>query len=357
MAFPFKLPPRYVYEGPTLSGGQGDVYVCRDTYLNRKVAIKVLVDSGDTVALRKELSAIQSVRSRHVAQLYDTVRPPKGAGIGLVQEFVPGPTVNDYQSGSDPTHDFIRVLYQIACGIADIHKAGKIHRDIKPSNIRLDGEGVVKILDFGLTSKMGVDAVTIDARGTMCYLAPELYVTAPIKLSPAIDTFAFGVTARVIAEGGAMLPVFRQTPPYRTAFPSFSGCSLSLPTEVVALLDKTLSVAPSDRPLMSEIRDLLGRRLLYGKHRAVVTYGQMHELSKPGKSISLSIPGVGATAIKYDGLLFTIESVSGNVYINNRRAVVGEELPDSCVITIGAPVLGAGRTFAPFNVSHPGVVL
>ena len=103
MAFPFKLPPRYVYEGPTLSGGQGDVYVCRDTYLNRKVAIKVLVDSGDTVALRKELSAIQSVRSRHVAQLYDTVRPPKGAGIGLVQEFVPGPTVNDYQSGSDPT--------------------------------------------------------------------------------------------------------------------------------------------------------------------------------------------------------------------------------------------------------------
>ena len=83
----------------------------------------------------------------------------------------------------------------------------------------------------------------------------------------------------------------------------------------------------------------------------------MHELSTPGKSISLSIPGVGATSIKYDGLQFTIASVTGNVYINNRPAAVGEELPDSCVITIGAPPLGASRTFAPFNVSHPGVVL
>jgi serine/threonine-protein kinase len=245
----------------------------------------------------------------------------------------------------------------MACGIADIHKARKIHRDIKPSNIRLDGEGVVKILDFGLTSKAGADSVTIDARGTMCYLAPELYATAPIKLSPAIDIFSFGVTARVIAEGGAMLPVFRQTPPYKDAFPSFSSCSLTLPSDVVALLDRTLSVSPSDRPLMSEIRDLLGRRLLYGKHRAVVTYGQMHELSTPGKSISLSIPGIGATSIKYDGLRFKIGSVVGDVYINNMRAVVGEELPDSCVITIGAQALGASRTFAPFNVSHPGVVL
>jgi hypothetical protein len=83
----------------------------------------------------------------------------------------------------------------------------------------------------------------------------------------------------------------------------------------------------------------------------------MHELSTPGKSISLSIPGIGATSIKYDGLRFKIGSVVGDVYINNMRAVVGEELPDSCVITIGAQALGASRTFAPFNVSHPGVVL
>jgi serine/threonine-protein kinase len=275
----------------------------------------------------------------------------------LVQEFVPGPTVTNYPRGSDPTHDFIRVIYQIACGIADIHKAGMIHRDIKPSNIRLDCEGVVKILDFGLTSRISVDPVTFDARGTMCYLAPELYATPPIKLSPALDIFSFGVTARVISESGAMLSVFRQTPPYRTSFPSFSTCPLTLPAEVVTLLDRTISISPSGRPLMSEIRDLLGRRLLYGKHRAVVTYGQMHELSTPGKSISLSIPGVGATSIKYDGLQFTIASVTGNVYINNRPAAVGEELPDSCVITIGAPPLGASRTFAPFNVSHPGVVL
>jgi serine/threonine-protein kinase len=82
----------------------------------------------------------------------------------------------------------------------------------------------------------------------------------------------------------------------------------------------------------------------------------MHELSIPAKSISLKA-GIGNITIRYDGLCFTIESLSGDVYINNARAQVGETLPGSCVITLGDPSLGASRTFVPFNVSHPGVVL
>src|SRR5208282_5036155 len=101
---------------------------------------------------------------------------------------------------------------------------------------------------------------------------------------------------------------------------------------------------------------VLARRLLYGKHRAVVTYGATHELAIPGKSISLQT-GVGIITIRYDGLRFAIESLSGNVYINNATAQIGKTLPGSCVITLGAPSLGASRTFVPFNVSHPEVVL
>jgi serine/threonine protein kinase len=356
VAFPFKLPKRYVYEGPTLNGGQAAVYVCRDQYLDRRVAIKVMTGVSDATEMVKELAAIQSVRSRHVAQLYDIVKAEHSGKVGLVQEYVPGPNVKDYAKDTDVGRSYLLLLYQIACGLSDIHNSGKIHRDIKPSNIKLDAENVVKILDFGLASDAGPDVETHDARGTPCYIAPELYATPPIKYTAAVDTFAFGVTARVIAESGAMLPAFRQTPPYTSRFPSFSTSPIPIPTEVAAILDLTLDSNPGKRPTMSQVRDVLARRLLYGKHKAVVTYGAAHELSVPGKSFHLNA-GIGDITIRYDGLSFTIESVSGDVYINNRRAQVGETLPSSCVITLGDPSLGASRTFVPFNVSHPGVVL
>src|SRR6266478_3564266 len=109
MAFPFKLPTRYVYEGPTLDGGQGAVYVCRDKYLDRKVAIKVMKGVSDATEIGKELAAIQGIRSRHVAQLYDIVKSEHGSRIGLVQEFVPGPNVKEYAKTADLSQDYVRV--------------------------------------------------------------------------------------------------------------------------------------------------------------------------------------------------------------------------------------------------------
>ena len=315
-----------------------------------------MTGATDASEIRKELRTIQSVRSRHVAQIYDLVISENQRKVGLVQEYVPGRNVTHHDNQADLTKNYLPLLYQIACGISDIHESGKIHRDIKPSNIKLDAENVVKILDFGLASDAGTAAETVDARGTPSYIAPELYVTPPIKYTAAVDTFAFGVTARVIAEGGAILPAFRQTPPYSNPLPSFSSSSLNLPTEIVAKLDSTLESNPKKRPAMSEVRDVLARRLLYGKHRAAVSYGALHELGTPGKSISLQT-GVGALTIKYDGLSFIIDSLSGDVYINNVPARVSARLPGSCVITFGAAHLGSSRTFVPFNVSHPGVVL
>jgi eukaryotic-like serine/threonine-protein kinase len=281
------LPARYSYEGPTLDGGQGAVYVCRDKYLDRKVAIKVMKGASDATEIGKELEAIQGIRSRHVAQIYDLVKSEHGSKVGLVQEYVPGPHVRDYAKKTSIDEEYLQLLYQIACGISDIHDCGKIHRDIKPSNIKLDAENVVKILDFGLAADAVSDTETVHARDTPCYIAPELYVTPPIKYTPAVDTFAFGVTARVIAESGAILPAFRQTPPYANSFPSFKTAPVKLAAEISAILDLTLNTDPDKRPSMKDVRDTIAARLLYGKHRAIVAYGSMHELSTPGKSISL----------------------------------------------------------------------
>jgi len=353
---PFDLPNRYEFVGPVIKGGQGEVYVCSDKFLERKVAIKVMTELNDSEEIRKELAAIQSVQSRHVARIFDVVNSEDAQTMGLVEEYVPGPDVAAYAAANDIKDECLAILYQIACGLCDIHVSGKIHRDIKPRNIKFDGEHIVKILDFGLASDALPDIETVDARGTPCYLAPELYGDPPISYTAAVDTFAFGVTARVIAQGGALPPAFRQTPPYATAFPSFGSCPIPLPPDITAILDRTLSVDPGHRPAMVEVRDVLARRLLWGKHRAVITYGANHELSVPGKSVALKVGSDGLT-IAYDGLYFTVNSVSGAVYVNNLPVITGTSLPDSCVITLGPPQLGWDRAHVPFNVSHPEVVL
>ena len=89
----------------------------------------------------------------------------------------------------------------------------QVHRDIKPSNIKFDGEGILKILDFGLVSQLPTDDETIDARGTRNYLAPELYDPPPIKVTPAIDVYAFGVTAWYLLGAGVLPKSLRQIPP------------------------------------------------------------------------------------------------------------------------------------------------
>jgi len=356
MDFPFKLPSRYSDTGKQFDGGQGSVFICKDSYLDRLVAIKVFEESSDTSQLMKEVAAIQKVKSRHIAQIYDVISSQKGNRLGIVQEFVPGQHVSSHFKPSMPLEEYIKIIYQIACGLFDIHHCGVVHRDVKPSNIKLDAEHVVKLLDFGLSAESRRPPITHAARGTPYFLAPEMYGNPPIKYTAAVDVFGFGVTARAIAESGAMLPGFRQTPPFANPLPDFANCKIALPQEVVQILNQTLESDPQKRPDIEVLRNTLERRLLYGKHRAVVTYAGMHELSVPGNSIKLRA-GFGEVTIKYDGLVFMVESISGDVFLNNKRTQIGSVLPDSCVITLGAPSLGAGRTFAPFNVSHPGVVL
>jgi hypothetical protein len=104
---------------------------------------------------------------------------------------------------------------------------------------------------------------------------------------------------------------------------------------------------------MSEVRDALAAELLYGQHRARF-HGK--ELSKPGDRVELKTE-VGAITLNYTGYAFVIDTVKGEVYVNNRPAQSGNELTGSCVITIGDPARGMFRTFVPFELSHPEVVL
>src|ERR1700721_243434 len=121
MNLPFELPTRFTPSGKRFEGGQGSVYVCTDTFLERQVAIKVIEESSGTGHILKELAAIQRIKSRHVVQIYDIISSKYGNALGIVQEFVPGAHVSGSFNAGMAVDEFIRILYQIACGISDVH--------------------------------------------------------------------------------------------------------------------------------------------------------------------------------------------------------------------------------------------
>lgn len=352
-----KLPKRYTPLGDSDSGGFSDVIYCTDNHLARKVAIKFIQDENEKKLILKELRALLKMRSKHVVQVYDIV-PGENDSLGIVEEFVEGELLWDSDFPQQSTDSYLKTLWQIAAGIADIHKAGVIHRDIKPNNMKLDAEGIVKIFDFGLAKNEGIDAKTKGFKGTQGFAAPELFGDSTVAFTPAIDTYAFGASAIFLACHN-LPPEMKKFPPKPVIHDQFSILSITIPTELTELLNGCLAYDPLERPSMETVRDELARHLLRGKHQALAVYkGTPYIINAGNLSAGLDFPDVGKIEILYTGLKYIVHVASGEVFINNSPAVSGEEIPGSCVVALGGPTRrNDQRAFITFDVSNPEVVL
>lgn len=329
---------------------------CDDLILERKVAIKVMPGGAEQRRMRDELKALLKMRSKHVVQLYDVLQVGVH-DLAIVQEFIDG---NDLFHASNQPHnlvDYLKIIWQISSGIADIHVLSVIHRDIKPNNMKVDIEGVVKIFDFGLSREEGDGAATVGFVGTPEFAAPELYKSGEAKFTAAVDTYAFGATALYI--GLRDLPAtLKCRPPVLSGSNYFTNLSFSLSDEVADTLNSCLETDPTNRPPMHAVRDTLAKHLLQNRHKALVVFqGKASYLDSQHRSVSLRLLLMGEVEIRYDGFNFSVGSVSGYVSINNRLVTVGDVLPGACVVTLGAPEHGNQRKYITFDVSHPEIVL
>lgn len=342
---------RYRADATIGSGGMGDIIQCVDTHLDRRVVIKTLQPGVDHSRLLDEQRALMRLRSKHVVQLYDIVAMPTTGASGLVLEYIDGRDLT--YGGSKADGAYIKLLWQIACGLRDIHKAGVIHRDLKPGNARMDTEGVVKIFDFGLARSVGIDDRTRSIIGTPIFMAPELWGQTTISLSTAIDVYAFGVTA--IALLNVAVPSGLQSrPPLPVRRHEIEAALAGLPPDLVGMVSACLAHRHALRPSMSDVADLLERHLLYGRHRAIaVINGVANRLDMTNRTVSMKVSGTNQLSIQYDGHAFKIGSVAGYVYINNKAATVGDVIPGCCVLTFG---VGSNRTFVTFDISNPEVI-
>lgn len=349
-----QLSPRYILLEGAMDGGMSSVYPYKDQYLERKVALKIIPPGPNARRIQDELEALFKLRSKHVVQVYDVARDSDS--IGIVQEFIDGVDLFSDQHAPNTCEAYLRMIWQIASGIADIHAAGIIHRDIKPNNMKVDQEGILKIFDFGLARDEGVNAATVGFVGTHGFAAPELY-SSQVSFTPSVDVFAFGATALYL--GMRNLPAeLKSPPPAAIEKNPFSSLPFGLPESVAEVLFQCLELNPSLRPTMSTVKLTVEKHLLYDRHRALVVNGPAASyLDCNNRTVELKYGDYGSIRIEYDGFSFVVTSSSGNVYLNNRPANVGDYLPGSCVLTLGEPALKSNRAYVTFDLSNPGIVL
>src|SRR5215470_12565114 len=145
---------RYEIISPIGSGGMGQVYLARDTRLERKVALKLLLEErtkDDQRLLRFELEAKAASALNHpnIITIYEI--GDSDSTHFIATEFIEGLTLRKILAeGKMPLIAALDVAIQVASALSAAHEAGIVHRDIKPENVMLRRDGIVKVLDFGL---------------------------------------------------------------------------------------------------------------------------------------------------------------------------------------------------------------
>jgi len=360
------LPARYkTLTKSVLAGGFGTVLPLEDTFLRRVVLLKVMQDAANNVQLQNEIRGLCKARSRHVIEVYDVVLNEKGEVAGIIIERLRGRDfLQFHKEAAQNPQVSLKILYQVACALRDLHAVGIIHRDLKLDNFKESGAGVVKLFDFGISSPDG-DYKTKQNKGTLIYAAPELYVPGA-TITPEMDVYALGVCAWALASSGFPPQLLEKPPQTSGRAPSIANVVPTadkhpdgLHPEVVALLDASLDPKPTGRPSANQLSSVLAHHLIRNRHRGLFVQGgaKVVELSAQQPTVNLKIGSLGEVRISYDGLRFTVTSVAGAVRINNAAAAIGDVLHEACVLSFGDASLGSSQQWVTFFASHPEVVL
>jgi len=256
-------------------GGMGKVFRARDTGLHRDVALKVLPESfavdGERLArFDREAQVLASLNHPNIAHLYGI--EDEGATRALVMELVGGTTLAErVEAGPIPVAEALAIARQIAEALEAAHDQGIVHRDLKPANVKVRGDGVVKVLDFGLAKALdpvaassasvansptftGIGTQAGMILGTAAYMSPEQAKGQVVD--KRADIWAFGVVLYEMLAGRLM----------------FSRDNVTETLAQVILKEPEWKALPPDVP--PRVRDLLGRCLVRDPRRRLRDIGE-----------------------------------------------------------------------------------
>ncbi|HVK63877.1 MAG TPA: serine/threonine-protein kinase, partial [Polyangium sp.] len=219
---PAEVQARRVDGAPTLGrflllrklgeGGMGEVFSAYDEQLDRRVAIKLLhaayAPEETQKRMFREAQALARLSHPNVVTVYEVGEVD--GDVFVVMEHIEGKTLQEWQEEAPRSAEEVLEAYRMAGrGLAAVHAAGMVHRDVKPANAMIDGDGRVRILDFGLAHARGVAPADPSAAaptsgalaspltaegsivGTPAYMSPEQFLGDP--LDARSDQFSFCV--------------------------------------------------------------------------------------------------------------------------------------------------------------------
>jgi serine/threonine protein kinase len=215
-------------------GGMGEVYRANDLLLGQTVALKFLpaewTSNESTLArFRGEVRIARQISHPNVCRVYD-IGEAEGSTY-LSMEYVDGEDLASLlrRIGRLPQDKALEIARQLCAGLAAAHDKGVLHRDLKPGNIMLDGQGQLRITDFGLA---GVAGEVKDIRsGTPGYMAPEQ--RSGHEVTARSDIYALGVVLHEVFTGKR---------------PSADSSHPDLAPEVDRVIRRCLAENPAKRP-------------------------------------------------------------------------------------------------------------
>lgn len=299
------IDPRFELVDELGKGGMGIVYRARDKQRGGEVALKALreIEPNALLRLKREFRVMCDVRHPNLVRLGEllerdgrwfftmelvegvhflewvgappdmaepseqvatstmatTVEPAAGRAAGKrgPADTTP-PMMRRPRVQAEPRFDEQRLrtaLRGIVEGLAGLHAKGLVHRDVKPSNIKIDKNGRVVLLDFGVTTLRTDEGSEL--AGTYAYMAPE---QAAGQATPASDWYSVGVMLFRAMTGYLPFPASREGLDMKARFaaPLADDYVRGLPRDLAKLCDALLRTDPATRAGEADVRAAVG---------------------------------------------------------------------------------------------------
>jgi tRNA A-37 threonylcarbamoyl transferase component Bud32 len=247
-------------------GASSEVFLCRDEFHSRDVAIKrvrasAMIDAVDGPVYARffaaEASLVGRLQHPNVVQIFDAVADPLAPYV--VMEYVPGTTLRPFCRPDSllPLELIVEIGFKCAMALGYVFRQGLIHRDVKPANILAvthDGTPTgditdVKVSDFGSVLNLSSDVTQIDHVGSLAYMSPE-----------QLDGHALDCRADIYSLGAVLYHLIAGRPPfdapsqavlmnhiYNQLPTPLTGMRAGVDEAVDAVIQRALAKNPSDR--------------------------------------------------------------------------------------------------------------
>jgi serine/threonine protein kinase len=243
----------YEIISPIGRGIRGEIYIAKDSKLDRNVAIKVLREelATDPERFRRfelEARAASALGHPNIITVYDIGE--HNARPFIAMEHLEGQTLREILAeGALLNKELLDYATQVAEGIAEAHTVGIVHRNLKPENLLVADDDLVKILDFGL-AQLTADSIDSQAETSINgYLSPEQAAGGEVEYRS--DQFSFGTLLYEMATGKE---AFRRETAKQTraaileAEPEpITGLNPEVPSELTAVVERCLAKQPGER--------------------------------------------------------------------------------------------------------------